>query len=361
MIDLRLSESELATYTRKYAHLLPELSPQLINRMAYEHQPMPDEKPVKPEWMYTLKQRISDVEALDKAKGLLMGLAVGDAVGTTLEFQARDSSHIYDMVGGGPFNLKAGEWTDDTSMALCLAETYIEKNCCDMDFFREKLISWYKTGHNSSNGVCFDIGNTTRYALEQVIKHGPDWLGNNSPETAGNAALIRHAPVAIFRRKSFIDGWRDASIQSMSTHCAPESIDCCQYINVILHYLLNGFGKDEAFSPHKIPFLVRVLIINAGEYKEKHRDQIRSSGYVIDTLEAALWAVWHTDNFKDAILLAANLADDADSVAATAGQLAGALYGLSGIPAEWVDKIVDKDRILSMAEEMFHLAPEETD
>ncbi|KPA07704.1 ADP-ribosylarginine hydrolase Tri1 [Pantoea agglomerans] len=361
MIDLRLSESELATYTRKYAHLLPELSPQLINRMAYEHQPMPDEKPVKPEWMYTLKQRISDVEALDKAKGLLMGLAVGDAVGTTLEFQARDSSHIYDMVGGGPFNLKAGEWTDDTSMALCLAETYIEKNCCDMDFFREKLISWYKTGHNSSNGVCFDIGNTTRYALEQVIKHGPDWLGNNSPETAGNAALIRHAPVAIFRRKSFIDGWRDASIQSMSTHCAPESIDCCQYINVILHYLLNGFGKDEAFSPHKIPFLVRVLIINAGEYKEKHRDQIRSSGYVIDTLEAALWAVWHTDNFKDAILLAANLADDADSVAATAGQLAGALYGLSGIPAEWVDKIVDKDRILSMAEELFHLAPEETD
>ena len=361
MIDLRLSESELKTYARKYAHLLPELSPQLINRMAYEHRPMPDEKPVKPEWMYTLKQRISDVEALDKAKGLLMGLAVGDAVGTTLEFQARDSSHIYDMVGGGPFNLKTGEWTDDTSMALCLAETYIEKNCCDMDFFREKLISWYKTGHNSSNGVCFDIGNTTRYALEQVIKHGPDWLGNNSPETAGNAALIRHAPVAIFRRKSFIDGWRDASIQSMSTHCAPESIDCCQYINVILHYLLNGFGKNEAFSPHKIPFLVRVLIINAGEYKEKHRDQIRSSGYVIDTLEAALWAVWHTDNFKDAILLAANLADDADSVAATAGQLAGALYGLSGIPAEWVDKIVDKDRILSMAEELFHLAPEETD
>ena len=361
MIDLRLSESELATYTRKYAHLLPELSPQLINRMAYEHRPMPDEKPVKPEWMYTLKQRISDVEALDKAKGLLMGLAVGDAVGTTLEFQARDSSHIYDMVGGGPFNLKAGEWTDDTSMALCLAETYIEKNCCDMDFFREKLISWYKTGHNSSNGVCFDIGNTTRYALEQVIKHGPDWLGNNSPETAGNAALIRHAPVAIFRRKSFIDGWRDASIQSMSTHCAPESIDGCRYFNTILHYLLNGYGKNEAFAPHKMSLLVRLLIINAGEYKEKHRDQIRSSGYVIDTLEAALWAVWHTDNFKDAILLAANLADDADSVAATAGQLAGALYGLSGIPAEWVDKIVEKDRILSMAKELFHLAPKETD
>ena len=225
----------------------------------------------------------------------------------------------------------------------------------------EKLIAWYKTGHNSANGICFDIGNATRYALEQVIRQGPDWIGNNSPDTAGNAALIRHAPVAIFRRKSFIDGWRDASIQSEATHCAPESIDSCRYFNTILHYLLNGYGKNEAFAPHKMSLLVRLLIINAGEYKEKHRDQIRSSGYVIDTLEAALWAVWHTDNFKDAILLAANLADDADSVAATAGQLAGALYGLSGIPAEWVDKIVDKDRILSMAEKLFHLAPEETD
>lgn len=361
MIDLRLPDFDLNMYARKYAHLLPELSPQLRNRMAYDPQPMPDEKPTKPEWMYTRDQRISEGEALDKAKGLLLGLAVGDAVGTTLEFQPRDSFHITDMVGGGPFNLKPGEWTDDTSMALCLAETYIENNFCDTKLFRRKLISWYKSGHNSSNGVCFDIGNATRYALEQVIKNGPDWIGNTSPDTAGNAALIRHAPVAIFRRKSFIDGWRDAKSQSTATHRAPESINSCQYLNLILHYLLNGYGKDEALSPHKMSLMVRILIINAGEYKEKHRDQIRSSGYVIDTLEAALWAVWHTDNFKDAILLAANLADDADSVAATAGQLAGALYGLSGIPKEWVDKIVQKDRILSMAEELFHLAPEETD
>ena len=107
--------------------------------------------------------------------------------------------------------------------------------------------------------------------------------------------------------------------------------------------------------------LVRILIINAGEYKSKSRDQIRSTGYVIDTLEAALWAVWNTDNFKDAILLAANLADDADSVAATAGQLAGALYGFSGIPEEWRDKIVYKDKIIDFAEKLFALSPDETD
>lgn len=361
MIDLRMSDFELKIYARKYAYLVPEASRQMKNRMSYEPQPMPDEVQSKPVWMQTLKQKNSDHDSLDKAKGLLLGLAVGDAVGTTLEFQPRDKYKIDDMPGGGPFNLSAGEWTDDTSMALCLAETYINRGFCDTDFFREKLIDWYKNGHNSSNGTCFDIGNATRFALEQVICNGPDWVGNTSPDSAGNAALIRHAPVAIFRRKSFIDGWRDASIQSMATHSAPESINACQFFNIVLHYLLNGYSKEEAFSPHKMSALVRILIINAGEYKSKSRDQIRSTGYVIDTLEAALWAVWHTDNFKDAILLAANLADDADSVAATAGQLAGALYGFSGIPKEWRDKIVYKDKIIDFAEKIFTLSPDETD
>lgn len=106
---------------------------------------------------------------------------------------------------------------------------------------------------------------------------------------------------------------------------------------------------------------LRVLLINAGEYKEKYREQIRSSAYIVDTLEAALWAVWHTDNFKEAVLLAANLGDDADSIAAAAGQLAGALYGLSGIPEGWVEKIAHKERILSLAKQLFEMAPDEKD
>jgi len=361
MIDLRAGEFEIFVYAKRYAHLTPQPSRQLMNRMSFDPKPLrshPDDG-AKPEWMKSLPQKINNEQALDKCQGALIGLAVGDAVGTTLEFMPRDKAHVDDIVGMGPFSLKPGEWTDDTSMALCLAETYIESNKCDITLFRKKLLSWYKNGTNSSNGVCFDIGNTTRFALEQFEQHGPSWMGNTSPETAGNAALIRHAPAAIFRRKSFVDGWRDAAFQSKATHYAPESINCCRFFNVILHYLLNGYNKSESFAPHLMATSLRVLLINAGEYKEKQRDQIRSSGYVIDTLEAALWAVWHTDNFRDAILLAANLADDADSVAATAGQLAGALYGLSGIPQEWVNKIVDKDRILSMAEELFQLAPEE--
>lgn len=122
--------------------------------------------------------------------------------------------------------------------------------------------------------------------------------------------------------------------------------------------MINGSNKDFVFSPHVMPLQPRVMIINAGEYKQKTRDQIRSSGYVIDTLEAAMWSVWNTDNFLDAILLAANLADDADSVAATAGQIAGALYGCSGIPKEWKNKLVQYERIATMAGELFDRAPE---
>ncbi|MDO6410133.1 ADP-ribosylarginine hydrolase Tri1 [Pantoea phytobeneficialis] len=363
MIDLRADDFELFSYAERYAHLTPQASRQLMNRMSFDPKPLRDklEGSGKPEWMKSLPQKISDSEVLDKCQGALIGLAVGDAIGTTLEFMPRDKAHVEDMVGKGPFGLNPGEWTDDTSMALCLAETYAEDKRCNIDLFRQKLVSWYKKGTNSSNGICFDIGNTTRYALEQFILHGADWLGNTSPDTAGNAALIRHAPVAIFRRKSFIQGWRDAAMQSQATHGAAESIDSCRFFNVILHYLLNGYDKKESFSPHILATSIRVLLINAGEYKDKARDQIRSSGYVIDTLEAALWAVWHTDNFKDAVLLAANLADDADSVAATAGQLAGALYGLSGIPKEWINKIVFREKILSLAEEMFVNSPDELD
>ena len=363
MIDLRADDFELFLYAERYAHLTPKMSRQLENRMSFNPIPMQDKsgERAKPEWMESLSQKITDDEALRKCKGALIGLAIGDALGTTLEFMPRDKAHVNEIIGMGPFGLNPGEWTDDTSMALCLAETYIEAKKCDVDLFREKLLSWYKKGTNSSNGVCFDIGNTTRFALEQYMLHGSNWFGNTSPDTAGNAAVIRHAPTAIFRRKSFIGGWRDAAQQSQATHGAAESIDCCRFLNVILHYLLNGYSKSDSFAPHVMATSVRVLLINAGEYKEKQRNQIRSSGYVIDTLEAALWAVWHTNNFKDAVLLAANLADDADSVAATAGQIAGALYGIEGIPEDWVDKIVHNERILSLAESLFLLSPNDVD
>lgn len=310
-------------------------------------------------WDVTLPLVTTEDVSRDKALGALVGLAIGDAVGTTLEFKKRDSEHVADMIGGGPFQLKPGEWTDDTSMALCLAETYLSENRMHTDVLRQYLLKWYLNGDNSSNGRCFDIGNTTRFALEQYMRVGPSWYGNTEKHTAGNAGVIRQAPVSIFRRKSLRAIYFESQAQSRATHGAVESINACQFLGLVLHYLINGYQKEEAFSPHVFPLCARVMIINAGEYKQKTRDQIRSSGYVIDTLEAAMWSVWNTDNFRDAILLAANLADDADSVAATAGQIAGASYGYSGIPQEWKNKLVQHERIATMAGELFDRAPED--
>ncbi|NWC93013.1 MULTISPECIES: ADP-ribosylarginine hydrolase Tri1 [unclassified Pseudomonas] len=358
MIDLRSPNETLYRYVDRYVHLLPPPSPQLVQRMDYNLQPDAPRLPVvKPAWLSSRQCTLSDDAALDRAKGALLGLAIGDAVGTTLEFLPRDRSHVNDMVGGGPFKLHAGEWTDDTSMALCLADTYLAKGTFDFATYADALVRWYRNGENSANGVCFDIGNATRAALEGWESQGLAWPGNYDPSTAGNGSIIRLAPTAIFRRHSLSATWRESSTQSQVTHNAEEAINSCQLFASQLHQALNGASKDETLSAMVRALYPRPLIINAGEYKQKSRDQIRSSGYVIDTLEAALWAVWNTDNFKDAILLAANLADDADSVAAVAGQLAGALYGVSGMPEEWVGKVAWSEHIQELARQLFERAP----
>lgn len=348
MVDLHSEDAVINHYADLYRNLMP------LNLRKVSRQKSSDNV-----WDETLPLVTTEVVSRDNALGALVGLAVGDAVGTTLEFKSRDSEHVSDMQGGGPFILNAGEWTDDTSMALCVAETYLAENRMNTDTLRKFLLRWYQTGENSSNGRCFDIGNTTRFALEQYLHVGPSWYGNTEKHTAGNAGLVRQAPVSIFRRKSLRAIYFESQAQSSATHGAVESIDACQFLGLILHHLINGHQKEEAFSPHVFPLCARVMIINAGEYKHKARHQIRSSGYVIDTLEAAMWAVWNTDNFRDAILLATNLADDADSVAATAGQLAGALYGYSEIPQDWKDKLVQHERIAALAGDLFDRAPED--
>lgn len=352
MIDLHADDSTISNYADRYFHYLPINVRKMLTEAA-------DPAAVKYDaWDKGRPLITSIANARDKAIGALVGLAVGDAVGTTLEFQPRDRYKVSDMVGGGVFRLKAGEWTDDTSMALCLAETYLQNNTLDVTDFRNRLVRWYKRGENSSNGICFDIGNTTRFALEQYLMHGETWMGNTEKNTAGNAALVREAPVAIFRRKTVRGIWFDSQAQSQATHGTSESLSACFFLGLLLNHLIYGYDKEKTFSPHVVPLASRVLIINAGEYKQKTRDQIRSSAYVIDTLEAAMWAVWNTDNFRDAILLAANLGDDADSVAATAGQIAGALYGYAGIPQEWKDKLVQHERIANIAGELFDRAPD---
>ena len=143
---------------------------------------------IKPGWLSDRPCTLSPDQALDRAQGALLGLAIGDAVGTTLEFQRRDQGHVSDMVGGGPFRLAPGEWTDDTSMALCLADTYASQGKFDFATFADALVRWYRHGENSVNGRCFDIGNVTRRALEGWEAQGLGWMGNIEASTAGNGS-----------------------------------------------------------------------------------------------------------------------------------------------------------------------------
>ncbi|WP_268796899.1 ADP-ribosylarginine hydrolase Tri1 [Pseudomonas huanghezhanensis] len=344
MIDLRSPTLFVSEYAHRYDSLLPQATPR-------------GDTYVEPECLRARRSSLTHDQSLDRAKGALLGLAIGDAVGTTLEFLPRDKKHVHGLEGAGPFHLKLGEWTDDTSMALCLAETYLAHQHFDSSDYLDRLCQWYKQGSNSVNGVCFDIGNATRAALDGWLTQGLGWLGNTEPNTAGNGSIMRLAPTAIFRRHSLAATWRDSQSQSRATHRALEAVSCCELLGAQLHLALNGADKTELCAPRVRPLQPRAMIINAGEYKDKTRDQIRSTGYAIDTLEAALWAVWTTDNFKDAVLLAANLADDADTVAAVTGQLAGALYGVSGMPEEWVAKVAWSAHIQHLAEQLHDQAP----
>lgn len=293
----------------------------------------------------------SVAQNIDRAAGCLLGLAVGDAVGTTLEFRARDSyEHLTDMVGGGPFRLKPGIWTDDTSMALALADSLLASRARDMEFepvdLIDRFVAWWQDGDYSPTGTCFDIGVTTSSALSRYLSSGEPMAGDIDPYSAGNGSLMRLAPVgiaAIHWERELTDNI--ARLQSGTTHAAEDCLDACAAYALMLRAAIRGSGFEESVRAGQGRSATTVEAIVQGSWREKGRDQISSSGYVAHSLEAALWCVGQTENFRDAVLLAANLGDDADTTAAITGQLAGALYGRSGIPSEWLDKLAWRQRL----------------
>jgi len=299
----------------------------------------------------------------DRFRGCLLGLAVGDAVGTTVEFKSRGSFEpVNDMVGGGPFSLEPGQWTDDTSMALCLAESLIEKQGFYARDQMERYVRWYRDGHLSSTGRCFDIGNATSSALHRFERTGEPFSGSTDPHSAGNGSIMRLAPIPMFFYPDSEQAVLNANDSSRTTHGTDECLDACVLYAYMLVKTLDGNPKDNILFEADSAFLMRELspkihAIAAGEYRDKADDQIRGSGYVVESLEAALWCFHKTNTFRDAILKAVNLGDDADTTAAICGQIAGAYYGESGIPAEWLEKLLMRDKISDFADKLQELKP----
>lgn len=299
-------------------------------------------------------------DSLDRAIGCLAGLAVGDALGTTLEFKSPGSFRpIDDMVGGGPFQLKPGQWTDDTSMALCLAESLLECGGFDLGHQAGQYVRWWRQRHLSATGHCFDIGNTVRSALTSFSITGQAASGSTDAYSAGNGSTMRLAPLPIYY-KTAEEAVHYSAESSRSTHQATACLDACGYLGGMLWGLIHGASKEVVLAPGYRPagvvFEVRsaaLASVAGGSFKNKNPPEIRGTGYVVQSLEAALWAFHRSDNFEDGALMAVNLGDDADTTGAIYGQLAGAFYGLGGIPPRWLDKLHDREKILNFAKRLF--------
>ena len=266
------------------------------------------------------------------------------------------------MHGCGTFNLAPGQWTDDTSMALCLAESLIE--CQDFNPYdqMERYLKWFREGYLSSTGSCFDIGNTIRGALMRFESSGQPYSGSTDPYIAGNGSIMRLAPVPMFYARDAQMAIEKSSDSSRTTHGATAAVDACRYFGGLLVGALNGIPKgvllSQLFSPVKgyldaAPLTSEINEIASGSFKQRHPPQIRGPGYVVQALEAALWACYTTNTFLEGCLAAVNLGEDADTTGAVFGQLAGAYYGEREIPESWQSKLTFRDLIISYAERLF--------
>lgn len=304
--------------------------------------------------------------ALDRYRGALLGLAAGDALGTTLEFKAPGTfAPLTDMIGGGPFDLQPGEWTDDTSMALCLAESLVTQKGFDPIHQLETYVRWRRDGHFSVKGRCFDIGISTARALDRFERTGRPDAGSTDPSAAGNGSLMRLAPAPLAFAADPERAIRTAADSSRTTHAAAECVDACRYFAGLLVGAVQGRPKDELLSPHfspvpglwdREPLAPKVAEVAGGSFKVKQPPELRGSGYVVHTLEAALWAFAATDDFRSGALKVVNLGEDADSTGAVYGQIAGAYYGEAGIPAEWRAKLAMREVIERLADGLHALA-----
>lgn len=297
----------------------------------------------------------------DKLRGMLLGLAVGDALGACVEFQSRDNfPPVTGYRAGGPHPIPVGGWTDDTSMALALADS-LKRAGFNLDDQLSAYCDWARQGKYSVIGRLFDIGIQTRTALDYwETGRGLGHRDLNREDHSGNGSLMRLAPVVIYcaslaNHFFHMDQLGDlCALSSYTTHPNQRCQDACRLLGWLLADLAAGETKEQVLSETGFTYarvwnriqdqVIRDLWLKRG-WEKKERHQIRSGGYVADTLEAALWCFARTDNFRDCVLLAANLGEDADTTGAVAGQLAGAYYGEAGIPPDLLDGLARCDML----------------
>ncbi|CAF2144979.1 unnamed protein product [Rotaria magnacalcarata] len=358
---------------------------------SFDEKKIPDE--IKIIWPINKPQ---DTVTLDRITGSLIGLAIGDALGASVEFRPQSylAAHpVTDMMAGGTWGLKAGQWTDDTSMALCLASSLITEN--DFNPY-DQLVRykwWYKHGYLSSTGHCFDIGTATRASLEEfydrqmqlkrefgykteyeidqlplsAIKNAKFNVNCSKKDAAGNGALMRLAPVPLFFYQTPQLAVEFSGQSARLTHGDDVAFDACRYYGALIVAAVKGETKDsllsnQFYSQHRnwfgsVPLHKEIIDIASGSFKRPggYEDGIRGKGHIVPALQAALWAFWSADTFEKGALNAVNLGDDTDTTAAIFGQLAGAYYGYRKIPSIWIETLYAKRLIICIAEWIHYL------
>ena len=295
----------------------------------------------------------------NRLRGMLLGLAVGDALGAAVEFEPPGTFEpVTDFRGGGPHGLNPGEWTDDTSMALALADSIADVGW-DLDDQAQRYVAWWRSGRYSVNGRCFDIGMTTCVSLRQFCERGDARTsGLTHDRASGNGSIMRLAPVPIAYARMFPDQlellMERLTESSLPTHGSAQCLSACAYFGVVLAGLAHGLPREAVLHPgwptvqrlrELWPLHPGVEEVARGSYRLRPPSEIRGSGYVVQSLEAALWAFHDAADFREAVLRAVNLGDDADTTGAVCGQLAGAYWGESGIPREWRDNLAERDQV----------------
>lgn len=291
----------------------------------------------------------------DRIAGAFVGLAIGDALGAPVEFSPRGTFEpVTTYRSGGRFKLPAGAWTDDTAMALCLAQSLFENGGLEAHDVLTRFCDWAEKGSNTSTGVAVGIGQNTLRVLGDFRRNGYLEALPFGSKNDGNGALMRLAPIACFAHADVDRAFAMASAQSRTTHASRSSEECCALLAELLCQLINGQPLTTSLEVVKKRQWGRgVAAVLNREIADAVETDISSGGYVVDTLKAALWSTLSTSSFEEAVLKAANLGDDADTTAAVAGQLAGALYGYSSIPNSLKVGLID-ERKLYVTSQLLH-------
>ena len=294
----------------------------------------------------------------------IIGHAIGDAMGVPTEFCIREKlleNPVTTMQGYGSHSVPEGSWSDDTSMEVATIESFIEKGKFDYFDIMVKWINWIDKAEYTPTGVTFDIGRTCLSAINRFYSGGePLECGSNNINSNGNGSLMRILPVALYSYSKKLSNEEIINLtneMSSLTHAHDISkLGCYIYVKYVI-YLLEGLSKEESYikiqqedySSYSLEAINKYERIIKDNIKDYSMSEIRSSGYVVDTLECVLWILLKSNSFEETIITSTNIGEDTDTIGAIVGSMAGIIYGINSIPKEWLDKLIKRDYLINLA------------